>query len=244
MTYQFRSGLPVTDVPVQPIASASRSSSTLRTGSRARPQKGMRFGLYRQGLKRAFDILVVLMVSLPVLAVILPMAILVALDGHNPFFLQDRVGRNGRTFRMVKLRTMVPDADAVMERHLAANPAARAEWDAFQKLRNDPRITPVGQVLRKTSLDELPQLWNVLTGDMSLVGPRPMMVSQRSIYPGTEYYAMRPGITGFWQISVRNEASFADRARFDRSYFLQLSFLTDLSVMLRTVRVVLRGTGC
>lgn len=200
-------------------------------------------GLYRAFAKRALDILIVLIVSLPVLAIILPLALLIARDGHNPFYFQERVGLNGRVFRMVKLRTMVDQADKVLVAYLAQNPAACAEWDHHQKLRNDPRITAIGALLRRTSLDELPQLWNVLIGHMSIVGPRPMMCSQRIMYPGTEYYALRPGITGFWQISVRNESSFRERAQFDRKYYLQLSFLTDIVVMFRTVSVVLKGTG-
>jgi lipopolysaccharide/colanic/teichoic acid biosynthesis glycosyltransferase len=145
---------------------------------------------------------------------------------------------------MWKLRSMVADADARLGAYLDANPERRREWDENQKLRDDPRITPVGRIIRKTSIDELPQLWNVLRGDMSLVGPRPMMPDQQAIYPGTAYYALRPGITGFWQTSVRNESSFADRARFDASYLRDLSFATDFGVLLRTVRVVVCGTGC
>ena len=139
---------------------------------------------------------------------------------------------------------MVSNADALLEQHLACDPAAREEWNRTQKLRHDPRITPIGRMIRKSSLDELPQLWNVLVGDMSLVGPRPMMVDQQEIYPGTAYYALRPGITGFWQTSVRNESSFAERAGFDAAYLRDLSFRTDLHILMRTVRVVLRGTGC
>jgi exopolysaccharide production protein ExoY len=200
-------------------------------------------GIYRHFAKRFIDIALVLIAALPVLAVILPLAAMVAMDGRNPFYLQERVGRNGRVFRMVKLRSMVWNADQVLADYLAADAGARVEWDRFQKLRNDPRITPLGQMLRKTSFDELPQLWNVLVGHMSIVGPRPMMCSQRILYPGTEYYAMRPGITGFWQISTRNESSFRERAIFDRDYFARLSFVTDLQVIIATVGVVLRGTG-
>ncbi|KIQ70919.1 sugar transferase [Wenxinia marina] len=200
-------------------------------------------GLYRAGAKRVLDIVLVLVVSLPVLTLVALLALLIARDGHSPFYRQARLGRDGRVFTMWKLRSMVADADRVMETHLAADPAARAEWDRHQKLRNDPRVTALGRTIRSTSLDELPQLWNVLKGDMSLVGPRPMMVSQRAIYPGTEYYRMRPGVTGFWQVSERNETSFHERAEYDRAYFAALSFETDLRVMLRTVRVVLQATG-
>ena len=227
MTYQYRVSYtgPATPVKVQPLEPAVRP------------------GPYRQGLKRVFDMLAVLLAAAPVLVVLLPLMLLIARDGHSPFYRQERVGRNGRTFRIWKLRSMVVNADQVLETCLAKDPAARIEWDHHQKLRHDPRVTRIGVVMRKTSIDELPQLWNVLVGEMSLVGPRPMMLSQRHLYPGTEYYAMRPGITGFWQISVRNESSFRERALFDRSYHQQLSFRTDLRVMLRTVGVVIKATG-
>lgn len=226
VTYQIRS--------YEPMTIGETATVAVRSAGRS---------LYLRVFKRLLDILVVLIAALPVLAVVIPLALLVARDGGSPFFVQERVGRNGRVFRMWKLRTMVADAEARLDAHLAADPAARAEWDAYQKLRRDPRITRTGQFLRRSSLDELPQLWNVLAGDMSIVGPRPMMPSQRAIYPGTEYYEMRPGITGFWQISVRNEANFSERAQFDREYFNALSLQTDLSVMLRTFGVVLRATG-
>ncbi|WP_240672170.1 sugar transferase [Tropicibacter alexandrii] len=198
---------------------------------------------YRDTFKRVLDVTLVLMAALPVLMMTLAFAAVIALDGKSPFYRQERVGRNGTTFFMWKLRSMVPNADRLLDAYLADNPAARAEWDRDQKLRHDPRITPIGHVIRKTSIDELPQLWNVLRGDMSLVGPRPMMPCQQEIYPGTAYYALRPGITGFWQTSVRNESSFAQRAEFDGDYLRKLSFGTDLRILLKTVRVVIRGTG-
>ena len=200
--------------------------------------------IYTGFFKRLMDIVIVLIAALPVAAVVAILAALVASDGKSPFFAQNRVGRNGVTFRMWKLRSMVSDAEAQLETYLNANPKHRREWDEHQKLRHDPRITPIGRIIRKTSLDDLPQLFNVLKGDMSIVGPRPMMPSQRVMYPGLAYFAMRPGITGFWQISVRNESSFAERAEFDNSYFKEMSFVTDVSVILRTFRVVLCGTGC
>jgi lipopolysaccharide/colanic/teichoic acid biosynthesis glycosyltransferase len=199
---------------------------------------------YRDTLKRAIDIVLVLVAALPVLIVLLALAAVISRDGASPIYLQKRVGRNGRIFYMWKLRSMVANADALLEEHLARDPAMRREWDHAQKLRNDPRITRIGHVIRKTSIDELPQLWNVLVGDMSLVGPRPMMVNQQDLYPGTAYYALRPGITGFWQTSVRNESSFAERASFDTEYLRRLSFATDATVLLRTIKVVVNGTGC
>jgi exopolysaccharide production protein ExoY len=199
--------------------------------------------LYRRHVKRALDVVILLLAAPFVLPLVLVLALLVRRDGGSAFYCQDRVGLSGASFRLWKLRSMVPDADRLLEAHLESNPVARAEWDRTQKLKNDPRITPVGRFIRKTSLDELPQLWNVLIGDMSLVGPRPMMPSQTALYPGRAYYALRPGLTGFWQISSRNQTSFAARAAFDARYARRLSLGTDLRVLLATVRVVLRGTG-
>lgn len=200
--------------------------------------------LYARGGKRALDLALVALLALPALLIVLPLAALIACDGGAPFYRQERIGRKGARFWMWKLRTMVHDADARLEAQLAANPAARAEWDRCQKLRDDPRITRVGRLMRKTSMDELPQLLNVLRGDMSMVGPRPMMPNQRGLYPGTAYDDLRPGITGAWQTSERHETSFAERARFDTAYARDLSLAIDLALVLRTVKVVLQGTGC
>lgn len=203
-----------------------------------------RHGFYRSILKPALDALIVLATAPFVVPIVLALAVLVSFDGHAPFYSQKRVGKGGRIFTMWKLRTMVPQADQRLEAYLASNPAARREWDTTQKLKNDPRITRMGKILRKTSLDELPQLLNVLMGDMSLVGPRPMMPEQRTLYPGKAYYALRPGITGTWQVSDRNESSFAARARFDNAYDKTVSLKQDVGILLDTVRVVVQGTGC
>ncbi len=202
-----------------------------------------RLRLYRFYFKRAFDILAVLIAAPIVLPVVLLMGLLATLDGGPAFYSQDRIGRGGKVFRIWKLRSMVVNADQHLEAYLASDPAARAEWNEHQKLKNDPRITAVGKLIRKTSLDELPQLWNVLKGDMSLVGPRPMMPGQAPLYPGRAYYRLRPGLTGFWQISDRNETSFASRAAYDTQYARRLSLPTDIFVLCVTVWVVLRGTG-
>ena len=202
-----------------------------------------RSGLYRNYVKRLFDVAAVLSASLVVGPLILLLALLVAADGSNPFYWNERVGRRGRNFRMLKLRTMVPDADKMLEDYLSRNAEARLEWNSTQKLKSDPRITRVGRFLRKTSLDELPQLWNVLTGDMSLVGPRPMMPSQRPLYHGLAYYSLRPGITGIWQVSDRNESAFSKRAEYDSAYDEKLTFRMDMWLLWSTVRVVLKGTG-
>lgn len=200
-------------------------------------------GPYRLFFKRLFDIFIIL-ASLPLtLPIMILMALAAMTDGASPFYCQERIGLNGRSFRLLKIRTMVPDAEAKLDTYLTRNPKAKAEWDRTQKLKNDPRITRIGVVLRKTSLDELPQLLNVLRGEMSLVGPRPMMPEQRVLYPGSAYYRMRPGITGAWQVSDRNEGTFAGRAKFDSAYWKDLSLVTDLTIMVRTLSVLVRGTG-
>ena len=200
-------------------------------------------GFYARGVKRGLDIALVLIALPIVLPVVLVLAAILALDGGKPFYNQARLGMGGKVYRMWKLRTMVHDADARLEAYLNSNPAAREEWERTQKLKNDPRITRFGAILRKTSLDELPQLWNVFWGQMSIVGPRPMMPCQRALYPGRDYEFLRPGITGPWQVSKRNLCSFADRASYDSLYRERISLGTDIRLIVATFRVVLRGTG-
>lgn len=205
--------------------------------------KKPRISFYRTYMKRVLDVVFILL-SLPVVLPIIAIgALLIMRDGHSPFYTQQRVGKGGTHFKMLKLRTMVPNAKALLSAHLATDQNAKAEWDATQKLKKDPRITPVGRILRKSSIDELPQLLNVLTGDMSLVGPRPMMVEQEELYDGEGYYALRPGLTGLWQVSDRNECDFSDRVKFDDVYDRVVSFPVDIAVILRTFTVVFRGTG-
>ena len=200
-------------------------------------------GVYRDRVKRLLDVVLVL-VSLPVTVPLIALAAaLVSLQGGRPFYTQPRVGRGGALFRMWKLRTMEVGAEHSLETHLARDPALRAEWDAHQKLRRDPRITRIGQFLRKSSLDELPQIWNILRGDMSLVGPRPMMPFQRALYSGSAYYRLRPGLTGLWQVSARNDSVFAYRAACDSRYERRMSLLLDVKLILFTFVVVFRGTG-
>lgn len=199
---------------------------------------------YQRHGKRLLDLAFVILtlpVSLPIIAIC---ALALWIEGGQPFYWQDRLGAGGRTFRFVKLRTMSRNAEQELERHLQNDPALRAEWDETQKLKNDPRITKVGSILRATSLDELPQMWNVLIGEMSIVGPRPMMPDQLPLYVNPRpYFAMRPGITGEWQVSDRNESSFAHRSTVDARYCARLSLATDLNILYRTIGVVLRRTG-
>lgn len=223
----------------QPLPGAEIKALVKQAFKSAEPKS-----IYRDFAKRAIDITLVLVAAIPVLFIVTLGALFIARDGESPFYQQERVGRFGKTFKMWKLRSMVQNADAALETYLSENLSARIEWDRNQKLKNDPRITRVGSILRKTSLDELPQLWNVLKGDMSLVGPRPMMVDQQQMYPGSAYYALRPGLTGFWQVSERHESSFAERARYDADYLSKVTFAQDLSVIMKTVSVVTKGTGC
>lgn len=201
-------------------------------------------GFYRQAGKRLLDIFLVVLAAPIIVPVVLILAAFLASDGSNPFYRQKRVGQGGRIFTMWKLRTMVPNADQLLDEHLDQCDVSRREWEVKQKLVNDPRITAFGRTIRKTSLDELPQLWNVLIGDMSLVGPRPMIPNQAELYPGFAYFLLRPGVSGFWQISDRHNSSFEARAEFDDLYNHRISLATDLYVIFKTIAVVLRGTGC
>ena len=203
----------------------------------------MRAGLYSSYLKRLLDIFFVLASAPVVLPVVAIFALLIRRDGGPAFYAQERVGKDGKLFICWKLRSMVVDADAKLADYLASDPSAQAEWMVNQKLKNDPRITKVGNFIRKTSIDELPQFLCILKGDMSLVGPRPFLPEQQKLYKGSAYYEMRPGLTGFWQVGDRNESSFAARAVFDNRYASELTFSTDVSILMRTVSVVIKGTG-
>lgn len=198
---------------------------------------------YRRGGKRFLDLMLLIVAAPLVMVLVAFLALLVTLEGGQPFYTQTRVGRNRRLYKMWKLRTMIRNADQELEAYLKRTPAAQEEWARAQKLKNDPRITSIGRFLRRTSLDELPQLWNVLRGDMSLVGPRPMMPSQIPLYPGQEYYSLLPGITGSWQVSARNTCEFAERATFDASYSKTVSLKEDCRILAATVRVVAKATG-
>jgi lipopolysaccharide/colanic/teichoic acid biosynthesis glycosyltransferase len=230
----------ISAAPSEPVGYAR--SRTARSDSVSWRRGARPSGIYRQGGKRALDVLFVLLGAPFVIPLVGLVALLVALDGGNPFYRQTRVGLHGREFRMLKLRTMVPGADEALAELIREDPRLAEEWQINQKLENDPRITPIGRFLRRVSLDELPQVWNVLLGDMSLVGPRPIMTTQRDLYDGSAYFDMRPGITGLWQVSARNEG-FLCRVEYDQLYHEGLSFWTDLRLLVQTAVVVARGTG-
>jgi lipopolysaccharide/colanic/teichoic acid biosynthesis glycosyltransferase len=196
--------------------------------------------------KRALDVVgaaALMLFCLPVFAVL---ALLVKLDGGPAFYAHERVGRFGRLFGCLKFRSMVPDADRRLADLLARDPAAQREWDATRKLRQDPRVTRIGRFLRASSLDELPQLINVLRGEMSLVGPRPVQASELAAFYGSaaqHYMAVRPGITGPWQVSGRSDTSYAQRVALDMQYVAQASFWLDVKILLRTPIAVLARKG-
>lgn len=195
--------------------------------------------------KRCIDFvgsLILLAVLSPVFAMLY---LLVAKSGGKVFYGHKRIGYNGESFTCYKFRTMVPDAENVLKRVLAENPELQAEWDRDEKLRKDPRVTPVGEFLRRTSLDELPQLFNVLIGDMSLVGPRPATDVGRAHYGRAwrRYLAVRPGMTGLWQVSGRNDVGFQRRVALDVYYIRNQTLWLDVQILFRTIRVVLGSTG-
>jgi exopolysaccharide production protein ExoY len=196
--------------------------------------------------QRALDLLV----ALPLLVLLAPVMGLIALsvwinDGGPVFYGQMRIGRHGRTFRCWKFRSMVTDSDAVLARVLAQSATAQAEWARDHKLKNDPRITWIGGMLRSTSLDELPQLWNVICGEMSLVGPRPIVVAEVGRYGARfhDYCGCRPGITGLWQVSGRSDVSYRRRVAIDTLYARTCSLKLDVVILLRTVPAVLLRKG-
>lgn len=200
---------------------------------------------HRLSAKRALDIFLLLLALGFVLPIIGFCALIASLDGGSPFFGHKRIGLNGREFRCWKIRSMVVDSQARLAAHLAAHPEARREWDATRKLTDDPRITRFGRFLRKSSLDELPQLFNVFLGQMSLVGPRPVPRDELAMYGASQqaYLDLRPGITGLWQVNGRNSVSYGTRVALDREYRRTQSLKLDLMIIFKTGGVVLNRSG-
>jgi len=185
-----------------------------------------------------------LITLLPLLATI---AALIKISSPGPiFYTHERIGRYGKKFKVIKFRSMVVNADKILEEYLAHNEKAREEWLATRKLKNDPRITRIGKFLRKYSLDELPQLWNVLKGEMSLVGPRPVARDELVQFykKHTVYYILvRPGMTGLWQISGRSDTSYDERIQLDVHYVKNWTIFLDFKILLKTAQIVLLGKG-
>ena len=207
--------------------------------------KASQSGWYARSGKRLFDLAFALLLLPFLLPVIAVLWVLARLEGGSGFYGHERDGKNGATFTCWKIRSMVCDANDRLSDLLESDPLARAEWESGQKLTNDPRITWFGAFVRRTSLDELPQIFNVLRGEMSFVGPRPVVGEELARYGSNEgaYLRSKPGITGIWQVSGRNEVSYAQRVAFDAEYSENVSLGLDVSLILRTPASVLFATG-
>jgi Undecaprenyl-phosphate galactose phosphotransferase WbaP len=212
-----------------------------------RPQISGPENLFRyRVVKRSMDVMLVLLLCVVLLPVLGLIAAAVWLTSPGPvLFSHRRIRKHGEFFTMWKFRTMCKNSGEVLEHYLAAHPEARAEWRATHKLKRDPRVTRVGRFLRRTSLDELPQLWNVLNGTMSLVGPRPIVAAEVEKYGEQfwDYCTVKPGITGLWQVSGRSELSYQRRVDLDRQYAQNWSLGTDARILLRTWSSVVNRDG-
>lgn len=199
----------------------------------------------REALKRLFDIVFATLLGIVFSPLIVVIAILLRRQGGPVIFRHRRIGRHGKAFDCMKFRSMVPDADRVLRDLLERHPEFHAEWLRDHKLKVDPRVTGVGRFLRRTSLDELPQLWNVIRGEMSLVGPRPVVREELLRYGRCAciYLAARPGVTGLWQVSGRNNTDYRRRVVLDVYYVRRHSLLLDLYILFKTTFVVLGGSG-
>jgi Undecaprenyl-phosphate galactose phosphotransferase WbaP len=199
----------------------------------------------REALKRVLDIAGAAVLGFVFLPLILAVVILLRREGGTVIFRHRRVGRDGKAFDCLKFRSMVPDADRVLRELLEKHPELRAEWAQDHKLRHDPRVTAVGRFLRRTSLDELPQLWNVLRGEMSLVGPRPVVREELLRYGrcAAIYLSARPGVTGLWQVKGRTNTDYRRRVALDVYYVRRHNVFLDLYILAKTTHVVLGGSG-
>lgn len=196
--------------------------------------------------KRALDIFIAVNALIALAPLMIGVALIIWASSNGPILYgHQRVGFGGRTFRCWKFRSMVVDGDTVLERHLRGNLEAQREWANDRKLRNDPRVTPIGAVIRMLSIDELPQLFNILMGEMSVVGPRPVVAAELRRYNASagHYLRTRPGLTGMWQVSGRSDLSYRKRVQLDRFYVMRWNLLADLSIILRTIPAVLKSRG-
>jgi undecaprenyl-phosphate galactose phosphotransferase len=200
------------------------------------------------GWKRPFDVIFSLFAILITLPIMIPIAIIIKLtDRGSILFGHNRVGYRGRLFKILKFRSMYPDAEERLKKILEEDPEAREEWNRTFKLKNDPRVTPIGKILRRTSLDELPQFFNVLKGDMSVVGPRPVVEEELKKYykdKAKYYLSVKPGVTGYWQVEGRSDVdNYEERVNMDVWYVQNQSFLLDLKIILKTIWVMFTGKG-
>lgn len=237
----FRSD--ASDVPHRAVPRAKTTASDGPVLWSTRPWRASRV---ERATKRALDVALAAILLVLLSPLLLAIAISVASSSGSPvIYRQRRIGRARRAFTFFKFRSMRQGADRALDRHLRSDAAAQAEWHVFQSLGADPRVTPTGRILRRLSLDELPQLWNVLKGDMSLVGPRPCMERQASLHADgwAHYCALRPGMTGLWQVSGRNRLTYRQRVELDVEYVDRWSLGLDLVILARTFRAVLAGGG-
>lgn len=232
--------------PSNRTSSADNSSSYTTTGANVAwlPAATSVVG---GGAKRGFDVVFALTAILLLLPLVGLIALAIKLWDRGPvFYRHRRVGLNGAAFDCLKFRTMVVNGDEVLARHLATNSEAAREWEESRKLKQDPRVTPLGLSMRKTSIDELPQLINILKGEMSFVGPRPIVTAEVPKYGEVigHYLRARPGLTGPWQISGRNDVTYETRVALDSDYVEGWTFRRDLTIIAKTVRVVMSARGC
>ena len=223
------------------------ASRAVGTAAAAVPMTKVGPGVVGLALKRVFDLIsvVVILALFGWLMVVIAVAVRLT-GGKKVLYGHTRVGRNGKPFQCLKFRSMVTNSDEVLRNLLATDPDARAQWERDFKLKDDPRITRIGRFIRKTSLDELPQLWNVVKGEMSIVGPRPVVQAEFDQYYGgarDHYLSVPPGLTGLWQVSGRNDLDYAQRVELDKSYVENSNVFFDFMIVMRTVKVMVVKRG-
>jgi len=231
-------------VVLEPAAAVLRPHLWEEAPRPALEQTPLRLPAYA-GPKRILDIVGAVVLAVVFSPLVLAIIVFMGRWDGSIIYRHRRVGRNGQTFECLKFRTMVPNADQVLRELLERDPAIKAEWVRDHKLRCDPRVTRLGRFLRRTSLDELPQLWNVMRGEMSLVGPRPVVREELLRYGRNvrAYLSAKPGITGLWQVKGRNDTDYRRRVALDTYYVRNQNFLLDLYILFKTTRVVLGGSG-
>ena len=239
-----------------PVLDAHRSESTqmdravypeVAAAPRMSAMKPIGLNAAEFALKRVFDLLSVVVILALFGWLMIVIAVMVRISGGNKILYGHmRVGRHGRPFKCLKFRSMVSNSDEVLRNLLETDPDAREQWERDFKLKDDPRITRIGRFIRKTSLDELPQLWNVVKGEMSIVGPRPVVQAEFEQYYGgarEHYLSVPPGLTGLWQVSGRNDLDYAQRVQLDKSYVENSNVFYDFMIVMRTVKVMVVRRG-
>ncbi len=231
------------------IYSATGAVNSIVQDSNARNKKIERQNndKYSSFVKRTFDVALASSALIFLFPMFLILCVVLLISQGRPIFIKHkRVGRSGASFGCLKFRSMVTNADDVLKDHLSKNPEVREEWEATRKLKSDPRITQIGAFLRKSSVDELPQLFNIIRGEMSVVGPRPIVQDEVRYYGDDfiHYTKLRPGLTGLWQVSGRNDVSYKTRVQLDVRYSQQCNLYNDVVIIAKTIPAVLRSKGC